>query len=714
MKHFNLKMMALAAITLGGISSADAFTFGGNNPFGKEQHGRMHRNSKHFSVDNLDARMSLENNFDRQKEAVKDPERSFKNLPIFDYLDGPDGSIWYYIAEYDYETIVHNEYWTEDVLHGFTFTIYDDAFNEIGKISDKITLDKDYTGSIETRAREVILDPNVSKNFFNTDDKYEVMVFHAINTERYVNHYYNKVYSIGGEKNEDGTDKCIMQIEGRCLEAINLSNDPSKENFLYSFVADPDITWPEDDPKYLEKLHALTYDTSIYAKADENGGPKVIFEKGVGATRISGDTTSGAYIIGKKHGDQLYYIYSYYEKPYFIDPRGGSENEDTSPDNNLTIEVYRLDGDNLTLTSTTRIPVENMLVDGILTYTFTSIGSVAWTNDIDMIVHGTPDAPAFIVDRTVVNAATVDEVMYNSFDIYGNDGKKILQLGENIGSLAVYNLPDGAQPQILFVKVDEQGNIKFDFTNLYDGKSALVIDQNNDGDELMAACSILKDVDGKLKYVFEMKYYEEDDDSNMMMRVAWYNADGTLDRIDSVNMGQDVQYATVNLDPVGLIPTLYDDDPAMEYAVLVKRTVPGGTTRNEFMVVDDNDELYAKFTADDGKGTPLEFTIIPGTPNRLMMVYDNGKTRNIDLYDLPFLSSGINGIEDSIAAGNTSISYNGYAVYAPQAKIEIYSTNGVKEAEGFNSVSVESLSNGVYVVVATDSNGAKKAVKIRK
>lgn len=720
MKQLNLSAMALATAAIMGMSSLNAGTFNANsvsntgNPFARDYHGRQYRGQKPFSVKNLEERISQKENNGPFKKAVKDPIDSFSNIPVFEYLNGPDGSLWYYTAEFESEKIVHNEYWTEEVLHAFTFTIYDDSFNEVGKISDTIELGKDYTGSVETRAREIILDPTISVNFFNTDDKYEVMVLHVINTERYVNHYYNKVYSIGGEKDSDGYDKSIATFEGRCLEAINYNDGSGKENFIYSFVADPDITFPKDDPNYLEKLHALNFDVTVYKKATENEGPTCIFNKGVGATRVPGDTTDGIYYLSKQDNGKIYLTFSNYEKPFFIDPRGGAEEEGTTPDNSLVIEVYSITGETTELVSTTKIPVKEFMVDGMLTYTYYSIGSLAWTNDIDMKVHGSYEKPAFIVNKTVVNAATLEDILYNSYDIYGNDGQHVKNIGEMIEGMAVYDMPDGSQPQALFVKMNQEGKYQFEFTNLYDGKVVMIIDQENEGDEIRAPASIVLDREGKLKYVFEMKYYLEDDDYNMLMRVAWYNADGSLDHIDNVNMGQDVQYATVNLDPVGLKPNLYDTDDAMEYAVLAKRTY-GATTRNEYMVVDDNGERYATFTADDGRGDPFLFTILPGNPNRIMMTYQSSDgLLNIDFYGLPFIGSGIDRVENSIEAGATSISFDGSTVFAPEASIEIYNVGGIKEAEGKNSVSVENLSSGVYVIVATDINGKQTAVKIKK
>lgn len=716
MKQFNLKTMALASAMLlgsgafdaGAVSSSGYFSSAG--AFSNQHHTRQFRGKKSFSVDDLSKRLSERDN-GPMKEAVKDPSNSFNDIYFFDYLTAPDGSNWYYTVDYEYERIEHNEYWSEDIVHAFTFTIYDSSFKEVGKISDTIDLGKDAVGSKETRAVEVLLDPSVTKNFFNTDDNYEVMVFHAINTERYVNHYYNKVYSIGGEKDADGTDKALFTYEGRCLDAVNMEDGSGKENFIFTFVNDPDITWPENDPHYLDKLHALNYDIHIYNKAVDGNGPVLLFEKGVGSTRVPGDTTDGMYYISKVKDGKLYLIYSYYEIPYFNDPRGNGDDA-PNPDNKLVIEVYSVNGDSASLVSTTKIPVEEYKVDGMLTYTYYSIGALAFYNDIDMQVNGSEQAPAFVVKRSSVNAANLEEELFNSYDIYGNDGKLLKNIDSNVKNAVAYVMPDGSQPQIMITKINDQEQYDFIFTTLYDGKEVVRISQYNDGDELLVPASIVVDKDGKLKYVYEMKFYDDDDEGNTYIRAAWYNADGTLDRIDRANAGKDVMAATINLDPVGLIPDLYDTDPAMEYAVLVKRT-HGETTRNEFLIVDDNGDHFANFSADDGKGYPFTFTILPGTTNRLMMLYSGNNGLNVDIYDLPFINNygAVEGVEES---ASMELSYDGSFVYAPGSKIEVYNASGILAANGFDTVSVESLAKGIYVVIVTDGNNKKKAVKINR
>lgn len=710
MKQFN-SILAVAAAAVMGFSGAYAASaeFGaattGRVPaqFLTEHHGRQYNGRRPFDVDKV---TPFVGNSNRAKVVGQEPVLSFNGLPQYDYLQGPDGSIWFYTAEYDTELIYHNPYWTEEVLHGFKFTIYDSSFNKVGEVSDDIEL---LPG--ETRAREVVIDPAVSTKFFNTDDKLEIMVLHVMNTEVYVNHYYNKVYSIGGEKDEKGYDVSIATYEGRCVDSTNLGAGTGEENYFYTFVKDPVVdseNHKTSDPDYVDYINTLTYDLTTYTKATETAGPSLIFEKAIYGTRIPGDTTDGIYLISKVFDGKLYMVYSQYDKPYFVNPLGGATDESATPDNSLKIEVYATAGQTPELVSTTLIPVEYIEDDDNLIYTFYSIGSLTWTNDVDMIVNGTPQAPAFIVAHQIVYAASMEDILSN-YEIYDNNGRLVKVLASGAESFVIFDSSDSIEPEIMFISLDANSEYQFDFAKLYSGTKLFNIPQINGGDPLTANTDRAKNADGTYSYVFEMSNYEEGLDGNLYARVAWFDNAGNLDHIDKVNMGNDVQYGTIYVAQEVLKPNLFDTDDNMEYAVLVKRTV-GRTTRNEFMVVDDDGENYAHFSADDGRGTPRVFTVLPGKTNRLMMVYDANSKFNVDLYDLPFLNKA--GVDNVTVSGELALSYDGETLTAEGAHIELYTTAGVKAAEGNDTLSLKGLTPGIYVAVAANAKGEKVTAKV--
>ena len=718
MKHFNFKLTTIATIAAAGLAAANAdaadFNFGSDSPMAKMQQQvkpvRPFRGQKPWGSSTAKLNAKLNSKVDMRMAAAADPSKTFEELSYYDYLEGPDGTTWFYTSEYDIEYIEYSEWWTEEYIVGYTFTIYDSSFTEVGKIKDKITLQEG-----ETRVASAVLDPAASAHFFNSDDNTEVMVYLAMNTASYTNVYYNKVYSIGGEKDKDGNDISIATIPGRCVDVFNAAAGAGSENFFYTFVED---IYPDPDDfagdQYLDYLNAAKTQVSVFAKA-EGDGPKAIFEKDVYMTRYPGDTTDGIYFITKSFNGTPYFIFSQYEKPYFVDPTGMADDENATEDNSLVIEVYAYD-DGVKEVSTTKIPVEIKKVANEINYTFYSIGSVAWKDDIDMSVNGTPQAPAFLVARDITKASNLEEVA-SSYDIYGNDGQLKHNLVENTDGIAVLSTIKGQQPQALFVNADGNEQYTFNFVDLYSGEKVLSLPwifNDNPDDALTASCErVAVDDFGTYQYAFEMRYDDQDENGNDLKRIAWFSRDGSLVRIDKANMGKNVMAASVNMYAESLSPYLYDTDDAMEYAILVKRA-SDNTTKNEFLVVDDNGEWYATFSDADGKGSPTMFSILPGIDkNRLQMVYrTDDYTYNVDIYDLPFSSTSASVEETVVGHADSAISFNGTTVSAPGAYIEVYTATGVKVAAGNGAVSLESLAHDLYIATARDAQGNSSTIKI--
>lgn len=648
-----------------------------------------------------------------RRVAELQPTVEFDGLGMFDYLTAPDGSTWFYTTDYEMEVVEVSEWYTESYIKAYTFTIYDSSYKKIGEIKDRISLAEG-----ETRVAHAVLDPSVSQKFFNSDEKYEVMVYLAMNTSEelaYQVNYYNKVYSIGGEKDSDGNDISIGMIPGRCIDTFN-TGDGGKEEYYYTFANDyyPDFSQVGSDYEdFLEAINSAKTVVKVYSAAETEDGPVEIFEKEIFLTRYPGDTTDGIYLITKNVNGKPYFVFSQYEKPYFLDPTGFATDENATPDNSLMIETYRFDGE-MTLLTSTRIPVEIKEVEGQVAYTFYSIGSVAWGNDIDVTHNGTPQAPAFIVAKDFTTAANLDEVS-SAYTVVGNDGKLIHTIAEDTDGLTLLNSEKGDQPHAMLVTVDETDNYTFHFVDLYDNRKLFSLPQESGDNSLTAVCERVAMSDGKYKYAFEMQFDTKDDEGNDIKRVAWYNQDGTLDRVDHINMLKDVQYAAVNMYPECLSPHLYDDDDAMEYAVLVKRT-HGATAESEFLIVDDNGQMYAQFTNRDGRGLVYLFSIIQAADcNRLQMVYIDDDAYNVDVYELPFLAPAYVElpIADTITGTDSMTPYfDGESIAAPDCKVAVYNGEGVQVAAGTGKVSLSGLPHGIYIAVVTGADGKTASRKI--
>ena len=144
----------------------------------------------------------------------------------FQYLNGPDGTQWYAICNYDTDEVeLEGGYVTDHILKGFSYTIYDSKFNEIGTVRDKIDLQEG-----EIKCASLMLDVTVTRRFFKSDDKYEVMVSFAMNTPDFVNNTRTKIYAI--ENLADGEYSVpISVLPGYPVDAIDGANDKWTENF---------------------------------------------------------------------------------------------------------------------------------------------------------------------------------------------------------------------------------------------------------------------------------------------------------------------------------------------------------------------------------------------------------------------------------------------------------------------------------------------------
>lgn len=691
---------------------------------------------------------SLYEGSDLQKDLLENSKRgvtpsyTFRGVSGYDYLNGPNGSTWYYTmaVEIEFKPYLDNppEYqWLGDEeIVGYTFTIYNEMFEKVGTIHDEITLEPNEKWE-EVRCRDIWLDPAVSQHFFNNDDKYEVMVFHAINIRikdylpgngsySYANRYYQKVYSIGGEK-EGGNDKPINQIEGRCVDVTNVAAGSGEEEFYYTFIQDgrPDFTKfvvsPTDD-NYVEHVKGLISPVTTYKKKADGDGIEEMYVFELHNAQLPHDTTDGIYLITKVKDGKGYFIYSQYEKPYFVNPLGGAIDESATPDNNFVITAYEMSGGEARLISETKIkvvdPMAAVPTPDKLIYAFYSIGSLTYRDDVDISgAFGSTEAPAYIVAHEVAQASNLEGGMA-AFEVYDNQGNFKHYIARDARGVSILDTTEDG-PIAMLVKTDFNDNITFEFRNLYTDKTLATVSQFNGGDPLSAAVALRKLEDGGYMYAFGMMYWEATDArGNDHARVQWFTKDGKKDHLDRINLGQGAERAQINITNLSMNPYLYDTDDQMEYAVLVSRRY-GDLNREEFIIVDDSGEWYAVFSADDGKGDPRLFSLIPGdakNPNRLLMAYSGG---TVDIYDLPFDAEERfepTAVETILEDGGNvgGIRLEGEFVVCEGALIELYNADGLKIGSARDFLCVSGFGKGVYMVTATDAAGARTSTKIYK
>lgn len=148
------------------------------------------------------------------------PSFEFKDQDYFGDLDGPDGKLWYYTAHFDYKRIEphDNVEYVDFIMQRYHFSIYDAEMKYVGTVSDTVTYAEN-----EVRVRQADLAPVVTRHFFNTDDKYEIIVGLVVNTTYYVNRNYTKIYSLDGEKTDKGFDVCCQTFNEPVCDVLDAS-----------------------------------------------------------------------------------------------------------------------------------------------------------------------------------------------------------------------------------------------------------------------------------------------------------------------------------------------------------------------------------------------------------------------------------------------------------------------------------------------------------
>lgn len=560
------------------------------------------------------------------------PSYSTPKSDSFQYLEGPDGSTWYAICKYDTESVVlEGGYATELILKGFSYTIYDSEFNEIGTVTDAIRLEDD-----ETRCAQVSLDITVTKKFFNYDNNYEVMVSLAMNTPDYTVNTRTNVYSIGNERT-DGYDTPVAVIPGMPVDAINLSSNSWSEDFFITFLTekqpDPNGSYPE----YIDYLAQFFEVMTTYTKAGGNGEATVIKEREIPMLCLPGDQMSTPSMLSKNVDGKLTLIYSQYEKSLFIDPSGMGGNEDLTPNNNFLIEVEQINDNyprGFDTVCSTSIPTSRRSDDPNVLYTFYGIGNLNYDGDVDFDNYTSDGTPCFVVtiDEYLLN----DDDNYNSsYYVYDSKGQRIKTIAEDTFNFAILSDVPGHEPQTMFIHTGD--DMTFDFVNLYSGESVCRVDQMYRGYPLTLSIDRVSTGKG-YAYAIASGMGEYDEEDNLEAPVIWLDMEGELIRVDKIPAGQGVEMAQIFISQDALSPFVFNTDKEIEYMMLVKRRVnpEDKALREELLIATVKDGAVHTFLPDEEKGN-LSTVYLMGTDNKkLVIAYVLDDAFTADSYNLPF------------------------------------------------------------------------------
>lgn len=667
-----------------------------------------------------------EGTLEAAESAYAIPDFSFSSSEIVGDLDGPDGKLWFYTGsyKYDYVPVADGDY-KRPIMREYEFTVYDSDLKKVGAIKDKVRYKE---GEVAVPLAE--LAPVVTRNFFNSDDKYEIVVGLYVNTEIFINNEYSIIYSIGGEK-EDGYDKPIMERKEVIGDVLNASTD-NEERFYITFLKDdnaevsekdPDNPDPNDPDKigYWEMLTSYGMRVATYSKADTSGNLVKLWENRIRLADLPGDQMSAPFLMSFVKNGKPYFLYSQYEDTFFNPYYDFIQETTMRENNNLILNLFTPEDGKFVLLQETKIPTHLNKENDRVLCSYYSVGSFRYRDDV--IIRDTDCKAEFMV--TVQDYSKENDDSYDtSFFTYNPDGSIKNTLYKNAFSRSTLADLEGFDPMEAFISLNVVGDFVFHFVNLRTGEEELSFTNNFEvGDDIDPEL-ITSNLDrvpfgDTFKYAVELRSPGQDEDGNDLMRVMWITRDGKFERIDEIPMGTGVYYATVMVESSNLNPKLYDDDDEYEYLVLVKRGYPGNTVKEELLVAKPISDAYPEgktllyVKPEEERGVLKNIAPYPFSDSPLLIItYHNEETNRYyeDFYKLP-LNNGNSGVDMLPVVGDndSGIMFDGHIVSAP-GNIAVFGFNGARVAEGLGSVRVDRLPKGMYVVSANGSS-AKILVK---
>lgn len=687
--HYCLLTALLTAVAMPAVASATAST-------PKTSVWNYRYQAKSHSVFNDNRRKQINHINDLldgknlQKAELKDTDPEITLGPASDIgdIDGPNGELWYYTGKKDYEKIVHSEYYTEFILRSYSYTIYDSNMQEVGTITDDVHYAED-----EARVVNCTLIPLVTRNFFNTDDRYEVAVSLAINT---VNAGYNRyrtlAYSIGGNKT-DGKDVAICTIPTLMTDAVAGAATDGKDNYYLTFSEDQQ---PEGDMEgnFWDWINSYKIKAVTYARAtDDINGPRPILTNEIPVLQMPGDQESCPYIVTLSQGDNTYLMVQSLAEPLWEEYENPMEPTVQRENNTLNVKFYKLTPDNAQPDYTTQIQVVKSDDDDVYARYY-GVGMMRGAEDILFGGLGAPANRASLYVTVEDYHILTDQAVY-SYYAYNPEGNKILTYAEQVESCMSLSNLEGFNPEQMFIIND--GDYTLQFVDLATGETLFTmpayVEPGNAEEPIALRANMDRTLAGdSYEYAIECSQpYEAG--ANTLMQIAILKAGGELSHIEYADMGTDVQFGTVYLDSRALQPDALVKDAGRCYLLLIKHGIPGEGNTEELSIAGSSNDPentapeYLRIVPSESKGYLT--SIIPDLYNdqHTLSVYwyntneDGSDALSMDRYLLPFVTeSGIVCIPDNLLQGDGNVS--------------IFSADGVKVDDSADALNT--LRPGIY------------------
>ncbi|MGM9859138.1 MAG: hypothetical protein ACI31C_00115 [Muribaculaceae bacterium] len=621
-------------------------------------------------------------------------------------IDAPDGNLWFYSIEY-IQDIIEHEYYNDYIMRSFVLNIYNEKYELIGTIKDDI----DY---LEGEQRVVYCDilPYITTNFFNDDSKMEIVLGLAVNWEMGINNYRSLVYQIDGAKDSEGNDVVVATLPNLICDVLNAGENGNDD--VYMSIMNENYTgeypWDKDGTEAVwDYFMAQTISLDIYHRAAGAAAPEIVLSYEIPIQMLPGDQESTPMIITLTDNGKPYVVFSHYLESFYNPYYSFMDDISMRDGNSLVIDIYAL-SHNPVKTQTTTISMTKDEGEGILA-TYYAVGELLYRGDIDFHHFDTAEGQAAFIIACGNKVTETDDYLIYSYYVFNPDGTVRSTIFRNAQSTLALSDIDGFEPQHLFLTSDDSGNVFFNFVDLYSCRQtatfAYTLETEVSDTDALTSNIDRTPVGDSYQYAVEMRD-PTFNGNHSLMRVAWFNADGSENRIDHMDMGSGVQYAMCYIDSKALAANFYHSDDNNEYMVLIKHLESDGSITENLVIGQVASPEYPE-------GREL-LRVTPDERGALssILVYTNGKKPalgvvhrlidgiylySVDFYDLPL--DGGAGVED-ITTDEAAEVLSGPAT--------IYNLQGVKVAQVAEAQEVATLPAGMYIV-ATSKGVAKVMVK---
>ena len=523
------------------------------------------------------------------------PAVQYGPVDNYGFLNAPDGSTWTYTASFTKQ----NGFYT-----CVSIEVYNEQNKRVGRIVDSLKIDDANLLGIN----QAEINPLVTKQFFNKDNSYEVMLFlHGV-TKDYEGLYFNHVFSLSSAK---VSKEPVAVVEGRQVFADNIGD--FSENYVMIFARDS------------AKSGDYTYCYDVRRKAVYGDGVYRTFR--VPYVNVAGLTDLQPIFMLKRNG-KLNYVLQQYEKPYFDQSVSNTEEPVVTPDNNLVITYL---DDLFKTVSVTKIPVVQDANTQML-YTFPALGALNGVNDIIWDKNG---ELTYVITQEKYDLSSDASVC--SFYLYDKNGQQLKTIAENTKGRIKMSPVAGEEEQWLFMKEEYDG--EFCFVNIPSCETTADISVYLNSKDVLSSAIDRYPKGDSYEYAAALLQGDNEADGTVAQRIAWLNADGTLNRYEKINMGKYIEAAQLNISAEVLNPRLMNTDDAREYMVLVKRYDPNNTTDKEtaLLICNTKGEILLDLGKDEDLGGDLNMVYMFSNTSSptLLCVYADGDKLTLNYIPMP-------------------------------------------------------------------------------